>query len=55
MSTGKYISLEEARKQGKLKRFIKEHPSKGDEKIFDDLFERMAKNSPTNGQTSKKD
>jgi hypothetical protein len=27
MSIGKYISLEEARKQKKLSRFIKEHPS----------------------------
>ena len=43
MSTGKYISLEEARKQDKLKRFIKEHPSKGNEKAFDNLLGRMAK------------
>lgn len=43
MATGKYLSLEEARKQDKLKRFIKEHPSKGDEKTFDNLLVRMAK------------
>lgn len=43
MSIGKYISLEEARKQDKLKRFIKEHPSKGDEKEFDSLLGRMVK------------
>ena len=30
MATGKYLSLEEARKDGKIKRFCKEHPSKGD-------------------------
>ena len=30
MSTGKYLSLEEARKKGLIDRFIKEHPSKGD-------------------------
>ena len=47
MAIGKYISLEEARKQDKLKRFIKEHPTKGDEKAFDNLLGRMAKNKPT--------
>lgn len=46
MSTGKYLSLEEARKQGKMKRFIKEHPSKGDEKEFDGLLSRMTKDKP---------
>jgi len=55
MSTGKYTSLEEARKQDKLKRFIKEHPSEGDKKAFDGLLDRMAKNSPVTDQTSKKD
>ena len=29
MSTGKYLSLEEALKKNKLERFAKEHPSKG--------------------------
>ncbi len=43
MSQGKYLSLEEARKSGKLKQFAKEHPSKGDNKAFDELFRRMAK------------
>jgi hypothetical protein len=47
MSTGKYLGLEEARKKGQLKRFAKEHPSKGDEKAFDGLLDRMAKNKPT--------
>ena len=55
MSTGKYISLEEALKTKQVDRFAKEHPSKGDKKQFDDLFDRMAKNLPVNGQTSKKD
>jgi len=44
MSIGKYISLEEARKHGKLARFIKEHPSKGDKKVFDGLLASMANN-----------
>jgi len=30
MSTGKYISLEEARRTGQVDRFIKEHPSIAD-------------------------
>ena len=42
MSTGKHLSLEEARKQKLLKRFCKEHPSKGDEKAFDEALGRMA-------------
>lgn len=45
MSTGKYTSLEEARKQDKLDRFIKEHPSKGNEKTFDKLLGAMAPES----------
>lgn len=44
MATGKYLSLEEARKKGKIERFCKEHPSKGNEKAFDGLLDRMAKN-----------
>jgi len=43
MSTGKYISLEEARKAGQLKRFIKEHPSKANKKDFDTLLDAMCK------------
>ena len=31
MATGKYLSLEEARKEGKLKQFCKDHLSKSDE------------------------
>ena len=43
MARGKYLSLEEARKSGKLRRFAKEHPSTGDEEVFDELFDKMAK------------
>ena len=43
MARGKYLSLEEARKSEKLDQFAKEHPSEGDEKVFDRLFEKMAK------------
>ncbi len=44
MSTGKYTSLEEVKDDPKkLKRFIREHPSKGNEKQFDDLLGRMVK------------
>lgn len=46
MAIGKYLSLEEARKQGKLERFAKEHPTTGDKKAFDGLLHRMAKNKP---------
>lgn len=55
MSTGKYISLEEARKKGLLDRFAKEHPSKGDKKQFDTLMKDMAKvKKPSKaGRTSK--
>jgi hypothetical protein len=42
MSTGKYLSLEEAQKEGALDRFAKEHPSKGNEREFDRLLGRMA-------------
>ena len=51
MSRGKYLSLEEARKQGKLKEFAKEHPTMGNKKLFDKLFNAMAKTKPKGGQT----
>jgi len=34
MSRGKYLSLEEARKSGKLDRFAKEHPSETNQHRF---------------------
>jgi hypothetical protein len=43
MSTGKYLSLEEARKAKKLDRFAKEHPSTGDAARFGGLLDAMAK------------
>jgi hypothetical protein len=43
MSRGKYISLEEARKSGKLDRFAKEHPSEGDRRRFNRLLAEMSK------------
>ena len=51
MSTGKYINLEKARKDKKLDRFAKEHPSEGDKKLFDKLFNAMAKKKPEGGGT----
>jgi hypothetical protein len=41
MARGKYLSLEEARKEGKLDQFAKEHPAIGDGMMFDSLLERM--------------
>jgi hypothetical protein len=46
LSSGKHLSLEEARKAGKMDRFCKEHPSEGDEAVFDQLFEAMANGEP---------
>jgi len=45
MSRGKYLSLEEARNQGKLDQFAKEHPSIGRKGEFMEIFNRMAKKS----------
>lgn len=41
MSRGKYLSLEEALREKQLKRFAKEHPSKGDKEVFDRLLDAM--------------
>ena len=43
MSQGKYLSVEEARKQKKLKQFADDHPSVGDKRKFEDLMKAMAK------------
>ena len=48
MSRGKYLSLEEARKTGKIKQFCKEHPSTGDRDVFDALLDAMTKGKPKN-------
>ena len=53
MGHGKYLSLEEARKLGKLKEFAKQHPSKETRAgRFDALLDAMTKSSPEAGQTS---
>ena len=54
MAIGKFLSLEEARKKGRLDRFAKEHPSKAKKKDFDALLDAMTKSSPKAGRTSKK-
>lgn len=41
MSRGRYLSLEEARKAGKLDQFAKEHPSVGDGALFNALSDAM--------------
>jgi hypothetical protein len=46
MAVGKYLSLEEARKEKRLDRFAKDHPTKGSKKKFDALLRRMAKTPP---------
>jgi hypothetical protein len=53
MEESKEMNLEEARKLGLLKRFAKEHTSKGDRDLFERLLEAMAKpkNSPEGDQT----
>jgi hypothetical protein len=54
MARRKHLSLEEARRLGKLKQFAKEHPADGDEQKFDDLFRAMASGKPpTKRRTSK--
>lgn len=52
MSRGKYLSLEEARKSGKLDRFAKEHPSNGDRQRFDRLLDEMSKTIEEAEETS---
>jgi len=51
MATGKYLSLEEARKAKLLKRFAKEHPTKGSKKVFDALLGLMARSSKASEKT----
>jgi len=51
MSTGKYLSLEEARKNNEIERFTKEHPSKGDKEKFDRLLDAMARSKKRVGKT----
>ena len=51
MSISKHISLEEARKEGLIDRFIKEHPSKADER-FCPLLDAMTTKRPAGPGTS---
>lgn len=53
MSRGKHLSLEEARKSGQIKQFCKEHPSKGDEKLFDKTLDMMAPRAKSLVQNKK--
>ena len=46
MSRGKHLSLEEARKLGKLDQFAKEHPSESDKALWDQLFDAMIHGGP---------
>ena len=55
MARGKYLSLEEARKTGKLDRFAKEHPSKADKARFERLLDAMTKSSEEDEKTSPRD
>ena len=53
MTRDKYLSLEEARKVGKLKQFAKEHPSQADERFWPLM--RAVTGSPEAGGTSDQD
>ncbi len=55
MSRGKYFSLEEARKSGKLDRFVKEHPSETDQERFDRLLDAMSRGALEEEETSRSD
>ena len=54
MSTGKYLGLPEARKQGLLDRFAKEHPSTGDAKSFESVLDAMTKRPKADRPASRK-
>tara|TARA_R110002110_G_C13107722_1_gene686513 strand:+ start:238 stop:393 length:156 start_codon:yes stop_codon:yes gene_type:complete len=51
MARGKHLSREEVRSAGKLKQFEKEHPSEGNERVFDALFSRMIKTTSEDERT----
>lgn len=53
MSIGKYPSLEEARNEDKLDRFIKEHPSEGDQKALLGCIDLMLRKPLSGDQTSR--
>lgn len=53
MSKGNYYSLEEARNANDVQGYAKQQKVKGDKDQFDAILNRMIKNSPTDGKTSK--
>lgn len=53
MARGKHLSLEEARKAGQIDRFCKEHPSDGNEPVFDRLLDAMARRKEPKLTTDK--
>ena len=55
MSRGKYLSLEEARKSGKIDRFCEAHPSKADRARFKALLEAMSQGALEEAETSPPD
>ena len=56
MARGKYLSLEEARRSGKIDQFCKEHPSEGDKGVLERALEAMAlQKPPASGGTSTRD
>lgn len=46
MLQDKELSLEEARKLGQMGEFVRDHPSIGDEDVFDALLGAMASGKP---------
>ena len=46
MARGKYLSLEEARKLGKIDQFCKEHPSEAERERFEALLDAMCHGNP---------
>ena len=46
MSRGKHLSLEEARKEGLLDQYAKEHPQETDKARFNRLLKAMAEGKP---------
>ena len=52
MSRGKHLSLEEAREEGKLDRFAKEHPSEAERPRFNALVDAMCRGVLVEEETS---
>ena len=54
MSRGKHLSLEEARRNGALDQFCREHPSEADRDRFQRLLDLMSIGALKGEETSKK-